>query len=114
MLQEGDPPLTTKMLKSKLDVLWPHLRNWTVVPLAKGFFEFKFHIIDDMRKIWALGAINLKPGVLRFYCWSKDFKHQHLVQSHVQVWIRLMHLPQDYWRPINLNEIASRIGTPSL
>jgi len=95
-LQKGDPPLTTKTLKHKLDGLWPNLKNWSVIPLGKGYFEFKFHSIEDMRKIWAMRVINLKPGILRFFCWSKDFNPQSQVQVHAQLWVRLMHFPQEY------------------
>jgi len=52
------------------------------------------------------------PGVLRFYGWSKDFKPQQQAQTHAQLWVRLMHLPQEYWRQKTLYEIASGIGTP--
>jgi len=111
-LQKGDPPLTTKTLKHKLDGLWQNLKNWSVIPLGKGYFEFKFNSIEDTRKIWAMRLINLKPRVLRFFCWSKDFNPQSQVQVHAQLWVRLMHLPQEYWRKTTLFEIASTIGTP--
>jgi len=82
------------------------------VPLGKGFLEFSFSSIEDMRKIWSLRLINLSPGLLRFFCWTKDFKPQNQVQTHEQIWIRLMHLPQEYWHKQTLFEIASGIGTP--
>ncbi|AES91219.1 DUF4283 domain protein [Medicago truncatula] len=115
-LHKGDKPLTTLALKQKLSNLWPNLQNWNLTPLGKGFFEFNFSSIDDMRTIWALGVINLKPGFLRFYCWTRDFKPQALVQTHAQIWVCLMHLPQEYWRRKTLYEIASGLGTvtPSL
>ena len=49
-LKKGDPPLTSKALKTKLDGLWPLLRNWSITPLGKGFYEFKFQCVEDMRK----------------------------------------------------------------
>jgi len=111
-LHKGDSPLTTKVLKIKLNDLWPSLKNWSVIPLGKGFFKFKFHSVEYMRKILALGVVNRKPGILRFYCWTKHFTPQHRVQTHAQIWVRLMHLPQEYWRKKTLFEIASGIGTP--
>jgi len=111
-LNKGDPPLTTLVLKVKLSGLWPMLKNWTVTPLGKGFFEFKFNTIEDMRKVWAMRLVNLMPGLLHFYCWSKDFTPQHQTQMHAQIWICLLHLPQEYWRQKTLYEIASGIGTP--
>jgi len=65
-----------------------------------------------MRKILAQGVINLKPGILRFFCWSQDFNPHSQIQTHAQVWVRLMHLPQEYWRKQTLFEISSGVGTP--
>jgi len=83
-----------------------------MLPLGKGFFEFNFSSVEDMKKIWALGVLNLKPGLLRFYCWTQDFIPQAQNQTHAQPWVRLLHLPQEYWRNTTLYEIASGLGTP--
>lgn len=56
-LQKGDTPVTTQAMKLKLSKLWPHLQNWSLTPLGKGFFEFNFNSIDDMKRIWALGNV---------------------------------------------------------
>ena len=84
----------------------------TITLLGKGFFEFHFSTIEDLRKIWALGVVNPKPGFLRFSCWTRGFKPQAQVQTHAKIWIRLMHLPQEYWRKTTLFEIAFGLGTP--
>jgi len=47
-LHNGDSPLTTQAPKSKLNILWPRLNNWYLIPLGKGFFELKFSSIEDM------------------------------------------------------------------
>jgi len=65
-----------------------------------------------MRTIWALGAVNLRPGFLRFSCWTKDFIPKAQAQTHAQVWIRLMQLPQEYWGKQTIFEIASGLGSP--
>jgi len=43
-----------------------------------------------------MGTVNLKPGVLRLFEWSKDFNMHNQRNTHVRVWIRLMALPQEY------------------
>lgn len=73
VLQKGETPLTAMTLKQKLDGLWPHLQSWSVTPLGKGYFEFNFQSMEEMKKVWASGVINLKPGMLKFFCSSKDF-----------------------------------------
>jgi len=111
-LHKGDSPLTTQALKVKLSILWPNLNNWNLIPLGKGFFEFNFGTIEDMRQVWALGVVNLKPGFMRFSCWTKDFIPKAQAQTHAQVWVRLMHLPQEYWGKQTIFEIASGLGSP--
>jgi len=93
IMNKGDSPLPTQALKLKLNQLWSGLRNWELTPLGKGFFELRFGSIDEMRKVWALGVVNLKPGLLRFYCWSRAFTPQSQVQTHAQIWVRLLNLP---------------------
>jgi hypothetical protein len=111
-MQKSDAPLTSKALKSKQMTLWPNINNWSVAPLGKGCFEFQFHSIEEMRKILSQGVVYLKPGIFRLFCWSKDFNPFHQVQTHAQVWVRLMHLPWEYWQYQTLFEIASGLGTP--
>lgn len=41
-LHKGDAPVTTLALKTKLNNLWPLLRNWSLIPLGKGFFRIHF------------------------------------------------------------------------
>jgi len=48
---------------------------WKMVPLGKGYYDFHFDLANDLRKIWAAGTINLKPGLLRLSQWTKDFKY---------------------------------------
>ena len=111
-LHKGDSPLTTQALKVKLSNLWPHLNNWNLIPLGKGFFEFNCSTIEEMRQIRALGVVNLKPGFMRFSCWTKDFTPKAKAQTHAQVWVRLMQLPQEYWGKQTIFEIASGLGSP--
>ncbi|KEH29250.1 hypothetical protein MTR_4g031785 [Medicago truncatula] len=36
--------------------------GWKMVPLGKGYYDFHFESADDLRRIWAAGTVNLKPG----------------------------------------------------
>jgi hypothetical protein len=58
--------------------------------------------------------MNLKLGLLRLFEWTKDFKMHTQRNTHAQVWIRLLELPQEYWMDRTLREIASAVGTPLL
>jgi len=112
ILNKGDMPWTTQALQIKLNSLWPSLKEWSVLPLGRGFFEFIFGSVEDMQKIWALGVVNLKPSILCFFALTKAFKAHNQAQTHAQIWVRLLQLPQEYWRKKTLFEIASGLGTP--
>jgi hypothetical protein len=85
-----------------------------MIPLGRGFFEFRFSCIDDLRSIWSNGAWNLNSGLFRLSRWSSDFKSFNQNQTHSQVWVRFHYLPLEYWLPRILFEIAGAIGTPIL
>ncbi|XP_045802788.1 uncharacterized protein LOC123896450 [Trifolium pratense] len=67
---------------------------------------------EDKRKAWSLGTYNMKPGLLRLSKWELDFNPRTQRQTHVQAWVRIYDLPQEYWRPRILFEIAGGLGTP--
>jgi len=73
-LDKGDTPWPTQALQINLSNSWSSLKDWSVLPLGRGFFEFKFGSAEDMWKVWALGIVNLKPGILRFFSWTRVFK----------------------------------------
>lgn len=82
-----------------------------MVTLGKDYYDFHFDSTDDLRKIWAARTVSLEPGLLRFSQWAKDFKYLAQKQTHVSLWIRLVEVPQEYWRERILKEIASAIST---
>ena len=67
-LNKGDTPLPAQALKLKLSNLWPNLQSWLMIPLGKWYFELSFSSLEDLRRIWALGVVNLKLGFLCFFC----------------------------------------------
>lgn len=112
LLPKGSAPIKFQDLKSKLAKLWKPLGSWHMIPLGRGYYEFIFSSAEDLRCAWAVGSWNMNPGILRLYQWSPDFNPNKLKQSHAQVWLRIVYLPMEYWRPKILFEIASGIGTP--
>jgi len=95
-LTKGDKPYTTRDLSTKLGKIWKTTAKWKMVPLSKGYYDFHFELVDDLRKIWAAGTINVKPGFLRLSKWTKDFNYYSQKQTHASLWIRLVELPQEY------------------
>jgi hypothetical protein len=111
-LNKGEKSYSAWDLNAKIRNIWKTSAGWKMVPLGKGFYDFHFESAEDLKKIWAVGTVNLKPGLLWFSQWTKDFKLLTQKQTHVSLWIRLVELPQEYWRERTLKEIASAVGTP--
>jgi len=51
----------------------------------------------------------LKPGMLRLFEWTKDFKALTQRHTHTQVWIQLWESLQEYWMERTLYKIAGAI-----
>ncbi|MCI13537.1 hypothetical protein A2U01_0034655, partial [Trifolium medium] len=105
-------PLTVVALKKKLAPLWKGLDRWGITSIGKGFYEFSFSSLEDVKRVRSVASWNLQPGFLKLFAWTPDFNHNLLKNTTVQVWVRLYGLAQEYWRPKILFAIASSIGTP--
>ena len=114
VLNKGDKPNTNKEISDKLSKQWKTAAPWKLISFGKGFFEFSFASVADMRLVWAIGTVILKPRFLCLSQWTKGLKKHTEHQTHAQVWVRLMELPQEYWLECTLLEIAGAIGTPLL
>ncbi|PNY02418.1 putative NBS resistance protein [Trifolium pratense] len=112
VLNKGDQPITATDLRAKLSMLWKLSGPWRMTSLGHGFHDFQFSSFQDMWIAWSAGTMYLKAGVLRLSKWMNDFNPYTQRQTHPQIWIRLMELPQEYWRHRMLFEIARAIGTP--
>ncbi|XP_045821982.1 uncharacterized protein LOC123914862 [Trifolium pratense] len=80
--------------------------------LGKGFYEFTFTSLEDVRRVRSIASWNLNPGTLKLFAWSSDFNPRAQQNSSAQVWVRLYGLSQEYWRKNILFTIASSLGTP--
>ncbi|MCH92235.1 hypothetical protein A2U01_0013172, partial [Trifolium medium] len=109
---KGSTPLTVAALKNKLAPLWKDLAKWGVSSLGKGYYEFCFSSLEDVRRVRSVASWSLNPGLLKLFAWTKDFSPRSQQNYSAQVWVRLYGLSQEYWRPNILFAIASSVGTP--
>lgn len=112
VLNKGDKPYTSKEIEVKLQKQWKTTAPWTLLSLGRGFYGFFFASESALQTDWAVGTINLKSGLLRLFEWAKDFNMHNHKNTHAQVWIRLMALPQEYLMERTLREIACAVGKP--
>ncbi|KAF1898253.1 hypothetical protein Lal_00033019 [Lupinus albus] len=112
ILSKGDTPLKFNELKEKLMSLWSMIGSWNMISLGRGFYDFAFSSVEDLRCGCAVGSWNLKPDFLKLYIWTLDFNLSHQKLSHTQCWIKILGLPQDYWSARIIYSIVGGIGIP--
>ncbi|PNX58546.1 pectin acetylesterase, partial [Trifolium pratense] len=106
---KGATPLTVSDLKNKLSTMWKDLSKWGVSSLGKGYYEFVFSTLEDVRRVRSIASWNLNPCMLKLFAWSKDFNPKVQQNVSAQVWVRIYELSQEYWRPNIIFAIASSI-----
>lgn len=96
---KGDTPLKNDDLKQKLSGIWKIREDsWRLTPLGRGFFNIHLPSHIKKSKIFAMGAIFLKPGIFKVSEWKQNFNPFHQNQTNAQVWVRFYELPLEYWR----------------
>lgn len=65
ILAKGDASIHVEDLRIKLENLWKPLGSRSLISLGKGFYEFSFASMEDLRGVWAHSNWNLSLGVLR-------------------------------------------------
>jgi hypothetical protein len=109
---KGSTPLSVGALKDKLALIWKDLSRWGIISLGKGFYEFTFSSLEDVRRVRSSPSWNINPGFLKLFAWSRDFNPKLQYNTSVQVWVRIYGLSQEYWQKNILFTIASSLGTP--
>ncbi|KAK3212740.1 hypothetical protein Dsin_017446 [Dipteronia sinensis] len=73
VLASGERPWKLVDLKAKLSKHWLIPADWRLISLGKRLFLDHFEVFWDKNKVWGLGLVNLKPGVIRLQPWVPDF-----------------------------------------
>ncbi|KAL0423922.1 UNVERIFIED_CONTAM: hypothetical protein Sradi_0927000 [Sesamum radiatum] len=100
---------------------FPHLEsfvrsNWkgpqTVSATSSGFYFFHFQTRMAMEVVIEGGPwlFQGQPIVLQF--WEQGMSLRRQKHTKIPVWIRMKHLPMEYWTDEGLSTVASGIGTP--
>ncbi|KEH27876.1 DUF4283 domain protein [Medicago truncatula] len=109
---KGSSPLTVYALRNKLAPLWKNLGKWGVTSLGKGYYEFCFSTLEDLKRVRSNASWNLNPGILKLFSLTKDFCPSLQTSTTAKVWVRIYSLAREYWRPKKLCTIANSVGTP--
>ncbi|KAL2230691.1 UNVERIFIED_CONTAM: hypothetical protein Sindi_1663500 [Sesamum indicum] len=97
-------------LKEYAHSMWQALREVTAT--ANGFFFFQFKTLIDMEDVIEGGPwlFQVQPIVLQK--WEPGMAMRKLQHKHVPIWIKLRHLPMEYWTTDGLSTVASGVGKP--
>ncbi|XP_050222822.1 uncharacterized protein LOC126672915 [Mercurialis annua] len=112
ILNKGDTPWKVTELKKKLNDIWRLNNTWRLISIGKGFYYIILSSMDDKTKVWGMGSINIKPGIIRLQPWIPDFNPTDQKSTNAQVWVRFYRLPWDYWDVQTLADTARGIGIP--
>jgi len=85
-------------LKARISKFWKTNAPWSMVSPGKGYFEFIFSSLDDLRAARSIWSWNLAPGLLRTFVWTTDFNPHTVQQANALTWIHIHGLLCEYWR----------------
>ncbi|KAL0294293.1 UNVERIFIED_CONTAM: hypothetical protein Sradi_6894400 [Sesamum radiatum] len=90
--------------------------NWKglqqVSATANGFFFFRFKTAAFMEEVIEEGPWLFQGQPVVLQPWEQGMSLRRQKHLQVPVWIRIRHLPMEYWTEEGLSAVASGIGTP--
>ncbi|XP_057803684.1 uncharacterized protein LOC131019014 [Salvia miltiorrhiza] len=112
LLHKGDSPRFAHDLHKELGILWKTNDPWHIVPLGKGYFTMRFSSALDFAVANGKPSWRLLSGMLRLQAWVPLFDPYKATAILAQVWIRIFHLPYEFWHPEVISGIALHVGAP--
>jgi hypothetical protein len=107
-----DKPFHYYHVKKAVDIIWKQFGKVEVFLLDNGMYIFRF--ADEATRDEVLSArlwhISNKPLILRR--WELGMQILKLSLNSIPIWIKLMHLPMEFWTPTCLSYVASGVGKP--
>ncbi|KAL2224793.1 UNVERIFIED_CONTAM: hypothetical protein Sindi_3034800, partial [Sesamum indicum] len=97
-------------LKEFAHSVWPALRE--VIATANGFFFFQFKTEIDMEEVIEGGPWLFQGQPIVLQKWEPGMAMRKLKHTQVPVWIKLRHLPLEFWTTEGLSTVASGVGKP--
>ncbi|XP_058768636.1 uncharacterized protein LOC131642405 [Vicia villosa] len=105
---KGSSPLTVAALKEKLSTSWSEVKNWGMLSLGKGYYEFTFATTEDMRReywkpriVFAIASCVGTPICIDAA--SSKSRIDHTFGQYVRVLVDM-----DLTKPLNHNVLVER------
>ncbi|KAL2248049.1 UNVERIFIED_CONTAM: hypothetical protein Sindi_2657200 [Sesamum indicum] len=97
-------------LKEFAHSIWPALREVTAT--TNGFFFFRFKTEIDMEEVIEGGPWLFQGQPIVLQKWEPGMAMRKLKHTQVPVWIKMRHLPLEFWTTEGLSTVASGVGKP--
>ncbi|KAL2248023.1 UNVERIFIED_CONTAM: hypothetical protein Sindi_2654600 [Sesamum indicum] len=94
-------------LKEFAHSIWPALREVTAT--ANGFFFFRFKTEIDMEEVIEGGPWLFQGQPIVLQKWEPGMAMRKMKHTQVPVWIKLRHLPLEFWTTEGLSTVASGV-----
>ncbi|KAL0347743.1 UNVERIFIED_CONTAM: hypothetical protein Scaly_1790300 [Sesamum calycinum] len=100
---------------------FPHLEsyvrsNWRdlqqISGTSSGFYFFRFKTRAAMEEIIEEGPWLFQGQPIVLQCWEQGMSLRRQKHTQIPVWVRLKHLPMEYWTDDGLGTVASGVGIP--
>lgn len=69
-LVKGDSPWGHIGLKLKLNGTWGCKVDWKLISLGRGCYHIIIPSAEAVQRVWNIGHLNLRPGIMRFLVWK--------------------------------------------
>ncbi|KAL0287969.1 UNVERIFIED_CONTAM: hypothetical protein Sradi_7113500 [Sesamum radiatum] len=100
---------------------FPHLEsyarsNWRdltqIAATSSGFYFFQFKNRVAMEDIIEEGPWLFQGQPIVLQCWEQGMSLRRQKHTQIPVWVRLKHLPFEFWTADGLSTVASSVGIP--
>ncbi|KAL0420563.1 UNVERIFIED_CONTAM: hypothetical protein Slati_3079200 [Sesamum latifolium] len=109
-LETGLTPSPDFFIEAFAKANWKGLQH--VSATANGFYFFTFKISAFMEEVMEEGPWLFQGQPMVLQAWEQGMSLRRYKHMQVPVWIRLRHLPMEYWTEDGLSVVASGVGVP--
>ena len=97
-------------VSSRLRTMWKPVGRIDIIDLEHGHFLIKFGLKTDLDGVLTGGPWFVGQQFLAIRQWEPESKASKVMSSSVEVWVRLLELPVEFYELTILKKIGSTIG----
>ncbi|XXG79808.1 hypothetical protein AAC387_Pa09g0802 [Persea americana] len=106
----GGTTIPTKMLQSRLPILWRLRGNLEIVEFPNQFYLFKFGHDQDMALVRLGSPWTVAGHLLILTRWVPDFDPTKVYIATLPIWVSMPGLPFEYWVEDQIRKMVAPVG----